>query len=404
MELTDLLEESMEMMREEKERAASVPDAPGGMPGNDSAGEEWEENSPAGDRQEEDDFSGDDGSAWNGQEGDGPAEEEPEEDGSGGKGPKRTLLDRLIAQGTERRSRPVRTKDPFLEYEMAMKGNKMLSIIFQLADTDGNLIYRDAAGITFILPAEELRKSVIRYSGGSRIRFIGDRPIDANIKSIDRESREVHLVSAYSGKGTVNRLLKEIYELYRERQPLFGTEEYEHISLYGTIVAVSRNREYAHVDLLDMQLHGTLHVRHWSKGFDRTLPEGIEDTHEAMWFDVVNVRMKPGGQYDIWLSAKRHNEDPWEKIPDEYYEAGAVASVRCTEKPIGKNHWWGFMPAYPGIEVVGRYTKRYGESVVDVGVDYKCSISYINKEERKFIVAPVMTLASGSAASFMIHE
>ncbi len=270
--------------------------------------------------------------------------------------------------------------DPLEKYKEWMESNGVLELLFSFVSPEGDLIQQDANGVKIVLPKDVALKSMSYYDKRTAESILANAFV-VNIEKIDEENNTVYVKSAKGDgrkarKGTLkSRLVGEIVsELKKGHTP----------RLAGKIEDVDEKR--AIVNILNKNILGICLLDHWQKTYCRHLKERCK-VGEIYEFDIVKqLPQQKGKQSAFSLSRTEITGDPWDSIPEEYLQKGAVIVVRCVERPVGKTYWWGVSDLLPGIEVQADYTKRCGrimESVI-----YKCTVEKVDRERHVYRVVP----------------
>ena len=83
--------------------------------------------------------------------------------------------------------------------------------------------------------------------------------------------------------------------------------------------------------------------------------------------------------------------DPWTEIVP--LEKGAAITVRCVDKPAGKNYFWGVSDRAPGVEIMCLNNARLK---VLIGATFACEVKDFSPSKRTFIVRPMALYPKGN--------
>lgn len=268
-------------------------------------------------------------------------------------------------------------EDNFELYREYEKEKKSFDVIFSFIDTNGDLITKDASGITLILKGDDLSKELSYYNEKRRGLYLGS-PFTVKVQSIDEENKIVHVKNGRSQKSSVkNQIIREIMRDIKGGKPL---------KIVGRVVQV--NKKKVLVDILGKGILGICEVKHWMKGYIRYLDEACKPG-DVLEFDITGVLPKENhDQIAFSLSREEYTEDPWTLIPAEVAKPEAVIVVRCIDVPDRTGHWWGVSTMVPGIEIMGDFTKRFDKLKMVRGAKYKCKIVQAELENHIFKVVP----------------
>lgn len=269
--------------------------------------------------------------------------------------------------------------DRLEKYREWQKIKGELELMFSFVSADGDLIQQDANGVKIVLLKDVLVKDMPYYDERIGEKLIAN-PFVVTIEKIDEEKATIYVKSARSGskarRGTIkSRLVGEIMsELRKGHTP----------RLAGKIESVDEKR--AIVNILNKNILGICLLDNWQKTYCRNLKEHCK-AGEIYEFDIVKqLPPQKGKQSAFSLSRVDIASDPWDAIPEEYLEKGAVLAVRCVERPGGKTYWWGVSDLLPGIEIQGDYTNKCGR--IMESVFYKCAVDKVDREKHVFRVVP----------------
>ena len=259
-----------------------------------------------------------------------------------------------------------------------MKKKRVLEITFDYADAKGNLSVVDSNGFKFILLAEDFARDNMYYSHELKAKFIG-LSLNCKISKIDAAAKTIYVVSATSSSDIKGGIIKDIFkELNAGRNPV----------LFGDILFVTERRVV--VNILHKNVLGIINLSDWSPAYTRFLT-AVAKKGDPVQFEVLGpAKRKKGQDIAFQLSRKNVIPDPWESLDD--ISVGSIITVKCIDKPVDKNYFWGISPHSQGIEIMCDYNPNLS---ILTGVYYKCKVRRFSKEERKFQVIPFEVVPSG---------
>ena len=294
----------------------------------------------------------------------------------------RNFEEMIVDEGKEAVAK--KQSDPIELYRIAKRDGDLLAVVFEYADTDGNLSMKDENGINIVLKKDTLSKDLSYYRERIKDKFLGTEFV-VKIDSIDDETRTVFTRSARSTAGaTKHRIIGEIQkELKAEHTPI----------LVGRVTKVSDDIVY--VDLLCRGILGICNIKYWRKGYVQNLRDEVK-VGDLVRFEVMDtlksnstkdssVRGKTGSRDPAFvLSREDITRDPWKDIPSGVKE-GDVILVKCVDKPKNTSFWWGQTSLAPGLQVMCDYNTKFPIALKRV---YKCKVKRFSVEDRRFQAVP----------------
>lgn len=277
-------------------------------------------------------------------------------------------------------------KAAFDTYREQEAKKQRIEVLFDTADTEGNLSTTDENGIRLVLPMKEVKLTDVNYSVYTRKNYVGIRKLEVTIGEIDEENKCIYLKNGRVNENIIRALRGEMFHKIEEMKGKRGTDEYEPISIYGTIRSVSKNRDLAFVELLGIQgLVGTIHVSQWASSYTTIIPPEVEYENKPIEFHLIGTtRLNDMTYFNL---SRRELYNPWEDIPDELFAHGTTLTVMCIHKPDDAGYWIGKVNGLP-IDIRGNYTDRYDSTLVQPGRSFICTVKKGNKEKGRIYVVP----------------
>lgn len=277
-------------------------------------------------------------------------------------------------------------------YKECFEKKLPLDIVFDSADSEGNLSMIDEGGITFVLLADTFQANASYYVPQIKDKFIGIN-LNVRIQKIDDEKNVIYVESTHNRYSLQKQINGEI------RREL---EKGNHPYVIGRIISV--NDKYAIVDIFGKGVQGIIFASHWSKGWTRFLKE-VCNKNEFYQFEVKREKPRKKDQrYNQaqWeLTRENIAPDPWDGFENWHVNVDSVMQVKIVEKPDQKSYCWGTSKRTPGIEIM---VNKNDNLNLLVGTTYKCRVKDINTEKHMFKVSPFEAVASGLTSSVVIKN
>lgn len=269
--------------------------------------------------------------------------------------------------------------DIFENYSNALQTKEVVEVTFDMADPEGNLKTFDENGICVFLDAEKFHKTNGYYEASMKERFLGNT-LRVRVTSIDEEKKTVYVESATGKNDIKGGIIKEI---------LKELDAGNHPVLWGDVISVSESR--CTVNILHSNILGFIDIRDWSPTFTRNLETEVAAGQSVQFEVVKQLKKRPGKDRAFELSRKNVIPDPWTEIVP--LEKGAAITVRCVDKPVGKNYFWGVSDRAPGVEIMCLNNARLK---VLIGATFACEVKDFSPSKRTFIVRPMALYPKGN--------
>ena len=287
------------------------------------------------------------------------------------------ILKESIPVAMENETVSQKAEEPLGIYKDCLKNDESFDVRFSFVAPNGDLSLKDTAGVTIVLKNEVITQDLPYYDERTKSVFLGSA-FTVKVQSVDEETSTVYVRSGRDNRNAIKGRLKRdiLSELKSGNEPL----------VYGKVIMVNKVR--AEVDLMGKGIRGICNVRDWSAGYVRDLRDVCHkgDILEFRVFGKIDATNKNPQRFI--LSRKSLSGDPWESLPKEYMVENAEIVVKCVDRPAGKSYWWGTSPLIPGIEIMGDYTQKFPNSVMNAGISYKCKVIRADVEKHRFQVVP----------------
>lgn len=274
--------------------------------------------------------------------------------------------------------------DIFENYKISKMKKKPLTVMFEYADSEGNLSLIDENGIRVSLSAKDFEKENTYYSKDIKERFLS-LDVSVSVVEIDEVNKTVRVVPSVTRDQQKASLMRDIFDALKKG---------EHPRLYGDVMSVSDSR--ITVNILHKNILGIMSIKDWSPTYTSHFGAVVRPG-EIIEFEIVGqAPKKPGADIAFTLSRKEIVVDPWTLLPD--FKEGDVLVVKCIDRPSGKNidrtYWWGTSKMAPGVEIMCDVNQRLR---LMNGASYKCRVRKFDKEKHVFQCNTFEVAHSGDA-------
>lgn len=274
----------------------------------------------------------------------------------------------------------------FKKYEECLESGNLIKICFDACDVEGNFTVYDK-GILIMLPGSSVEKAQGRVDIYSTANMLGIE-LSLRIIEVDRANDKIFCEVPAATKAQVRNTIKSAIQ--RELSRLI--EKGKTPVVWGKIIRVESRRVL--VDILGQGVLGMTDVSHWQQSYTRSLM-GMCQPGEYYQFEVTKKAPKIEDKETAWVLSRRNlTSNAWDAINYDNLKPGGTILVKCIEKPVNKNYWWGVSDRTPGIELMGDFTDKFNPAVGTLieGITYKCKIKEIictdDHKKNRFTVIP----------------
>lgn len=310
-------------------------------------------------------------------------------------------------------AKAARYSDPFLMYEDKKANKEKFEVMFDSADTEGNLYIRKD-GVDLCLPIEELQTTDRYYNPQLRGNYIGIKTLEVMVSRVDRENRIVYLKSGRVTENIVKQITQQLdrynnnvywwntieKELRAKGKKLEDEETLkqvnaertkkgyvpiykpEQLEVYGTIVAMDETREHAYVKIYGQPIQGIISCRNWTTDRIKYFSEDFVDSHpDPIRFDLVG-RTRHNNRKFYNLSTRRFENNIWNELPKPLIEKKGVVVALCTA--IDDKCWWAHVDGVP-VPLYAKFTEKFE---VRVGHKYTCTVHKSDSANHSIVLTP----------------
>lgn len=308
-----------------------------------------------------------------------------------------------------------RYSDPFLMYEDRKANKEKFEVMFDSADTEGNLYLRKD-GVDLCLPIGELQATDRYYNPLLRGNYIGIKTLEVMVSRVDRENKVVYLKSGRVTENIVKQICQQLDRYNANHYWWFETEKRlkkegktlddeatlkeenakrakggftplykpeEHLEVYGTIVAMDETRERAYVRIYGQPIQGIITCRNWTSDHIKYFSEDFVDSHpDPIKFDLVGRYKAPNGRKFYNLSTRRFENNIWKELPKPLIEKKGVVIALCTA--VDEKCWWAHVDGV-SVPLYAKFTEKFE---VRVGHKYTCTVHKSDYENHSIVLTP----------------
>lgn len=307
-----------------------------------------------------------------------------------------------------------RYSDPFLMYEDRKANKEKFEVMFDSADTEGNLYIRKD-GVDLCLPIEELQATDRYYNPLLRGNYIGIKTLEVMVSRVDRENKVVYLKSGRITQSIVKQITQQLDRYLSNRRwwketekklkpegksleneetlkeinaenakkgfpPLYKPEE--NLEIYGTIVAMDETRRYAYVKIYGQPIQGVVSCENWTSDHIKYFTEDFVDEHpDPIKFHLVGKSQFNGRKFYA-LSTRKLENNIWKELPKPLIEKKGVVIATCTS--IDDKCWWAHVDGV-SVPLYGRFTEKFE---VRVGHKYTCTVHKTDYNNHSIVLTP----------------
>lgn len=266
-------------------------------------------------------------------------------------------------------------------FEEFQKNGDALAVKFDTWDKNRNFSVMTKEGVELILPSEEYEKHGRRIDKYRATNMISGYEVNVRVKEVNRAELTV-LLEPENPTRSISSIISSELKKQIEIENKKPVEEREYPVTIGYIVNVQD--DYALVDLYGQGVMGSIHKRHWSNGYIRSLKDVMREG-ESFYFEVTKKReQKDSGYVKFYLDHAKFDDTAQrlEKLAAEFDQDNKEhIVVSVTNIPAGKNYFWGISdsPSYQNIPLTCSYTIKFPKGCPEVatGIRFHCQVDNV---------------------------